>query len=396
MSNLLRCKKCGEAIEISQLMREQIESEIKLKLESDYRNSISELEKDNKSLQDNMKVEIERVKEETTRNLRSSIVEQVRQQYLTLIDQTKVESEESQKENRKLLAQIAEQMKMIRELRDSENYMKIDFEKKLFEEKDRIRLSARKEAEDEMQNKLSMKEKQLADLEIQLRDAQRKVSSGSQQLQGEIKELELEAGLRSTFIYDKFAEVPKGINGADILQTVCNNNGSVCGLIVWESKNTKSWSDQWVQKLKDDTRKVKGHLSIIVTNTLPEEIKTFGLYQGIWVTSVEYAIPLAVALREQIIQLHMANIQMQGRSSKAEIVYEYMISKDFRQRLEVLVEYFRSRRDEIDKERSYFTKKWEKEDRSILKALANTAGIYGDIQGMTDNSLPEIGYFELE
>ena len=273
--------------------------------------------------------------------------------------------------------------------------MKIKYEKALLEEQEKIKQSAKKEAQEELNLEMAEKDKTLADLRKQLQEAQRKAQQGSQQLQGEVQELALQEQLQQTFVYDEISEVPKGINGADVLQTVKTNFGVACGMIVWESKNTKAWSQQWITKLKEDTRTLKADISVLVSAVLPEGVESFGLVDGVWVCDMKSAIPLAFALREKIIAVRNVQEANKGKATKAEVVYNYLISNEFKQRIEVWIEYFKERKEEMEAEKRYYMKKWAKEDKNITKVFQNTAGMYGDLQGLIGNSLPKVQYLEL-
>lgn len=66
----------------------------------------------------------------------------------------------------------------------------------------------------------------------QIEDLKRKADQGSQQLQGEAGEAELEATLRATFPFDDVTPVAQGVRGADIHQVVVDARGSRCGAIL--------------------------------------------------------------------------------------------------------------------------------------------------------------------
>lgn len=338
---------------------------------------------------------MEDAKEKISKEAREEAIIKVRKAYDAKIESTKEDVIEQAKQNKELQEQIKELLKQLRETRGEKDKLEIEYQKKLMAEEGKIKQETRKEVEDELSLKIAQQNKQMADLQKQLKEAERKAQQGSQQLQGEVLELELEEILRKEFMYDIIKEVPKGIKGADVIQTVRTNTGIVCGTIVWESKNTRNWTKGWITKLKEDQRLLKAELAVLVSKVLPETIKTFGVKEGIWVSDFNSAISLAHALRQQLIKVQSINQANKGRSEKADVVYNYLISNEFRQRIEVWVEYFRNRRDELEKERTYYMKKWEKEEKSILKVVENTAGIYGDLQGLIGNALPKIQNLEL-
>lgn len=395
MAATIKCPKCGTEIELDEAIRGELEAKILSETKAKHDEEIVLLKQQQNALLFQKAQELEKIKMEITESARKEADEKVRLEYDTKIKATQQAVEAREKQYQDLQTQLLENTKQLREAKDAESKLQLQYEQKLMEEQGKIKLNAKKEAEDELNLRIAQKDKQLADLQIQLQDAQRKAQQGSQQLQGEVLELALEDQLRTKFIYDEIKEVPKGITGADVVQTVNTTTGVSCGMIVWESKNTRIWSEPWIAKLKTDTRTLKADIAVIVSAVLPEGISSFGLRDGVWVCDRQTAVALACALRDRIIAVRSVQEANKGKETKAEVVFNYLISNDFRQRIEVWIEYFKSRREEIDKERAYFTKKWDKEDQNIIKVFQNTTGMYGDLQGLIGNALPKVEYLEL-
>lgn len=360
--NTIKCTHCGKEVEITEALSHELE---------------------------------EKIEKQVTQKVREEAIKKVQEQYKAKIEATKEESLEVVKQNSKLQEELSEIMKQLREAKNIESKLKIEFEKRLMDEQEKIKDIALKEAKDELNLEILTKNKKLEDAQKQIDELKRKLSQGSQQLQGEVIELQIEEKLKSEFPDDKIEEVPKGIRGADVIQKVYSKSGNFAGTICWEVKNTKTWTEGWVSKLKQDQRSLKAELGVLITNVLPEGIKSFGIKNGIWVTDVANAFSLAYVLRQQLIKVSQAKLANEGKQSNAELVYDYLTSNEFRQRIEVIVEYFGARRDEINKERNYFLKKWEQEEQSIFKAMSGTVGIYGDLQGITGSALPKISNLEL-
>jgi len=395
MATTIKCEQCGNVIEITDAIRKELEAKVLQETQAKHDAEIKALKEKQEQLEEQKQKEIEQVKQEISESAKKDAIEKVRKEYDAKINSTKEESEEREKQNQELQKQVSDLIKQLRESKDTEGKLKIQFEKQLLDEQDKIKQGAKKEAQEELSLQIAQKDKMLEDLKKQLQEAQRKAQQGSQQLQGEVQELALEDQLKQAFIYDEVSEVPKGINGADVIQTVRTNFGTSCGTIVWESKNTKAWSQQWVTKLKEDTRTLKADISVLVSSVLPEGIQSFAQIDGVWVCDMKSAIPLAFALRERIIAVRNIQEANKGKATKAEVVYNYLISNDFKQRIEVWIEYFKSRKEELDTEKRYFMKKWDKEDKNIMKVLHNTAGMYGDLQGLIGTALPKVQYLEL-
>lgn len=290
-----------------------------------------------------------------------------------------------------------EQVKLMdekRKLEDDKEAFEIEKRKQIDEAIKKIREEADKKASEEYKNLILQKDKQLADVVQLNNELKRKAEQGSQQTQGEMAELNLEETLKDAFIYDEIKPVPKGTSGADVIQIVKNTSGKSCGQIIWEVKNTKAWSEGWIQKLKDDQREIKADVAIIISSVLPEGIKAFDIYNGIWVCDINLAIPLARVVRDKLEAITREKGLAVGKNEKMDILYQYLTGVQFKQRIEAIVETFNSMNDDLVKEKQYYTKKWAKTEKQIQKVIDNTVGMYGDLEGMV--SLPKIQSLELE
>ncbi len=241
-----------------------------------------------------------------------------------------------------------------------------------------------------MRLKVAEKEQQIASMQRQIENLQRKAEQGSQQLQGEILELELESTLRTSFPLDSIDPVAKGEFGGDALQRVFSSGAQDCGAILWESKRTKNWADGWLAKLRADQRAAGAEISVLVTKALPKGIETFGFIDGVWVTDFAYAVPLAVALRQSLIELSSVRLKQAGQATKMELVYHYLTGPKFRHRVEAIVEKFSDMRADLDRERKTMTRLWAKREAQIQGVIETTAGMYGDLEGIAGQALPEI------
>jgi hypothetical protein len=282
-----------------------------------------------------------------------------------------------------------------RELDDAKREMDLTIEKKVQESLTAVRDKAKLEAEEGLKLKVAEKEEQIAGMQRQIEELKRKAEQGSQQLQGEVLELELEALIRSTFPLDSIEPVPKGEHGGDVIQRVMGPSGS-CGTILWESKRTKNWSDGWLAKLRDDQRTAKADVALIVSQTLPKDIETFNLIDGVWVTGHRCAIPVAIALRHSLIELATARQTGEGQQSKMELVYQYLTGPRFRHRIHAIVEKFGDMHEDLQRERKSMTKLWAKREEQIRCVIEATAGMYGDLQGIAGKTLQEIEGLDLK
>ncbi|MCX7183698.1 MAG: DUF2130 domain-containing protein [Nitrosospira sp.] len=284
----------------------------------------------------------------------------------------------------------AELMRKQRELDDARRELELTVEKRVQEGLAVTRQQARKEAEDEQRLKVMEKEQTIAAMQKQIEDLKRRAEQGSQQLQGEVQELELENLLRSKFPFDAIEPVPKGEFGGDVLHRVVGAGGQSGGTILWEFKRTKNWSDAWLVKLRDDQRTAKAEIAVIVSQILPKGVETFEMVEGVWVTHPRAALPVAMILRQSLLELALARQSSEGQQTKTEMIYQYLTGPRFRQRVEAIVEAFSTMQEDLDKEKRAIMKQWAKREEQIERVMGATVGMYGDLQGIAGKSLQEI------
>ena len=224
----------------------------------------------------------------------------------------------------------------------------------------------------------------------QVEELRRKSEQGSQQLQGEVQELELEAILRSQFPKDEFEPVAVGRAGGDILQKVIGAGGTVCGTILWESKRTKGWQEGWLSKARENQRNAHASVSVIATTALPKGLTNFDRVEDVWVSGFECVVPLAKALRATLIQTDLAQLVGQDRSGKTDRMYSYVTGQNFKHRVSAIVEAYVKLQEDLDREKRSVTAAWARRVRSHELILLGAAGMYGDLQGILGKTMPQI------
>jgi len=372
LSTRIRCPKCGEDFEIGEAFLKQIKEEVLG-------------EEREKQAQ-----EIEKIKEE----VKKQAEERLGRDYENLIGQLREEAKEERERNKKLLAELEDLTSQVRQLKRREEEKELEMKKRLVEEEEKIREEVRKKTLEEHELKDREKDEKLRAFERQVKELEAKIQQGSQQLQGEVLELELEEVLRREFPSDEIEEVKKGQRGADISQRVFDKKGRFCGLILWESKNAV-WSEDWISKLKDDQRAVKADLAVLVVSQPPEWLNVFQYKDGVWLAVRKMAVPLAWALRFDLVRLTTERLANTGREKKSEILYNYINSQEFRSRVEAVIEGFVELQEEMERERRWFQTKWAREEKQLRKIIDHWQGMYGDLQGVVGKSLPEIGSLRL-
>lgn len=282
-----------------------------------------------------------------------------------------------------------------RELDDAKRELELTVEKRVQEGLSATRDQARKEVEDELKLKVAEKEQTITSMQKQIEELKRKAEQGSQQLQGEVQEIELEALLSARFPTDTIEPVPKGEHGGDVLQRVVGPLGQVCGTILWESKRTKNWSDGWLPKLRDDQRNAKAEVALIVSTVLPKGVVAFDLIDGVWVAEPRFAVPLAIVLRQSLIEIGATRQTQEGQQTKMELVYQYLTGPRFRHRIDAIVEKFTDMQNDLDRERKMMMRLWAKREEQLRGVLDSTAGLYGDLQGIAGRAMQDIAALDV-
>ena len=306
-----------------------------------------------------------------------------------ILKQKDIKLEEAQKAQ-------AELIRKQRELDDAKRELDLTIEKRVQTDLSMERDKAKKEAEEELKLKVMEKDQTITAMQKQIEDLRRRAEQGSQQLQGEVQEMELEALLTAKFPRDTIQPVPKGEFGGDVLQRVIGPLNQVCGTILWECKRTKNWSDGWLPKLREDQRAAKAEIAVIISQTLPKDIETFGFTGEVWVADPKVAIPVGMALRQTLIEVAMTRQASEGQQTKMEMVYGYLTGPRFRQRVQAIVEAFSSMKKDLDMEKKAITRQWAKREEQIDRVMQATVGMYGDLQGIAGKTLQEIEGLEFQ
>ena len=214
-------------------------------------------------------------------------------------------------------------------------------------------------------------------------EMRRKAEQGSMQSQGESQELLLEELLRTTFPFDVISEVGKGVRGADCIQTVRNNLGQECGKIIFESKRTKDFANDWIEKIKADMRSQGAEVAVIVTQALPKDFDRFGEKEGVWICSFAEVKPVVQMLRNGIIKLSTALKSQDNKGDKMHLLYDYLTSREFAEQWQAIREGFMSMRNSIQKERDAMERLWKAREKQLDKVVLSAAHVRGSIEGIS-------------
>jgi hypothetical protein len=303
------------------------------------------------------------------------------------------EKEEKLRKNDEMLLEM---MKQIREKDEREREMRLEMEKRLNDSIKEGYARAQKTLAEQYEMQIKERDKMNDDLRKKIEELQMKATESSVQIRGEIQELELEQLLRELFPMDLIEPIGKGKFGADVAQKVRDQYGRSCGVILWESKHTKTWMQDWLPKLREDLRSYKGNVAVLATQTMPEGMDTFGLKDGIWITNYDCLAGLAMALRHQLIAVAYERSAASGKGEKMEMLYNYLIGHEFKQKIEAIVESFTEMRGDLEKEKNVMERVWKKREMQLARMAVNTSRMYGEMQGLVGSALPTVAGLELE
>jgi len=313
---------------------------------------------------------------------------------LRLLENSNKENEEKLKASRQ---RELEFLKKEQELANKEAELELSIQRRLQEERNKLSKEIRDieeqrvaQKETEYQLRLKELEKQLEDQKKLAEEMKRKAEQGSMQLQGEVQELALEELLRARFPFDEIGPVAKGVRGADCIQTVRNNFGQECGKIIYESKRTQSFSQDWVEKLKADMRSQGAMLAVIVTQAMPKDLDRFGEINGVWVCTFAEVKALSHVLRDGIIRVFNASKSQENRGDKMHLLYDYLTSTEFGEQWKAIREGFLSMKQSIQKERDVMERLWKAREKQLEKVLLNAAHVRGSIEGIAGKDAIDI------
>ncbi len=406
--NTIKCTSCGQEIEISSALQGQIEAQVlaaehkkhELELARVRTEAEAAAKKQLDGEKDILRKEAEADLELAKKRLESELATQQKKgaaEQELLIKSLREDAESAKADGKTLRDQLTELTIALREEKKAKENAELDMQKKLSAEQDKIREEVTKNSDEKYRLKIAEQEKKLLDTQKALEEAQRKAAQGSQQLQGEIMELDLEDALGNAFRDDDIEPVAKGVRGGDIRQVVKSPRGTVCGVILWEIKRTKNWTDSWIPKLKEDLRAEKANIPIIVTEVMPKQIsEDMGVLNGVWICKPALTIILGTLLRKGLLDVGLQKALAENRGTKAEALFNFVTSHEFIQQVESMIETYQDMAGQIAKEKVAFQKIWAQREAQTQSLFLNTANIIGSMQGhIGQASMPKIRGLDL-
>ncbi len=406
MIDKITCPNCGHHFDVEDALSGKIQShyqkEYEKKIEEQnerFRKEKEQLEKEKESFEEKKEKENQLFKEKLEQRLikeaekiRQKTHESFEQQLKTL----QLDNEKKKEENRNLKAQEINLLRRENELKEKAEELELKVEKQILEKQKEIEEKARiKERESFELEKIKLL-KQIEDNKKLAEEMKRKAEQGSMQLQGEVQELALEELLEHSFPFDKVTEVSKGIRGADCIQRVFNSLQQECGSIVYESKRTKHFANDWIDKLKQDQIQCKADLAVIVTETFPKDMLRFGQKEGIWICSFQEVKSLALILREMLIRIKTVQSSEENKGDKMELLYRYLTGSEFAQNVQRIVENYDNMQNQLLKEKRAMHNIWKEREKQIWVVQENLSSLFGSIKGIAGKDLQASSMMELD
>ena len=415
MATDIKCPKCGNVFDGDSAIAADIEQKLQQQYQEKLNQSLNKVEEDKKKLETEQlqfeekkkreneifaqKLQQEKLKIETELNeqLRKSIASDYENK-LRMMEENNKDNEEKLKEARKKELEFLQKEQL---LKNKEAELEITLQKKLQEERAILSEQIRSQENEKNSLKETSYQLKLKELEMQLNEQKklademkRRAEQGSMQRQGEVQELLLEEILKENFPFDSIEEVGKGVEGADCIQLIRNSSGKECGKIIYESKRTKNWSNNWIDKLKADMRSRNADVAILVTNAFPKDMEKFGERDGIWLCNFNEVGSVAHLLRNGIIKIYEIQKSQENKGDKMQMLYDYLTGVEFRGQIEAIVEGFMAMKQGITKERIQMEKIWKEREKQLEKVLLSTSGMYGSVKGIAGASVGNIPLLE--
>lgn len=380
MNNKIKCPSCGFELAVDEVLEHQAEEKIKKEYE----------DRDNRR-----KVEYRKLLEDEKEKIAKEFELKGKKESEAELKVLREDNDKKNKENFDLKKKEVELLRKEKEMKEREETLRLEIEKEFLNKNDEREREIRRQEVEKNELKNKELEKKLDDQKKLLDVMQRKAEQGSIQMQGEIQELALEDFLKTQFPFDIINEVTKGTKGADALQTVINSLQQNCGKIIYESKRTKKFSDEWVDKLKTDQKTQLAEIAVIVTESMPKDMERFGLKNGVWICTFQEIKSLSFVLREMLIKTQSIRVAQENKGDKMELLYNFLVSTEFRQQVEAIVDGFTQLKSDIDTEKRAMQKIWKEREKQIEKVMCNTIDMYGSIRGIAGNAIGTIQALEL-
>lgn len=405
MKDKIKCPSCGNNFDVEEALSGQLQAQFKAEFEKKvaeqakvFNDKSAKLDKEIEEFKKKKEKENELFNERLEQKIakeKEIIRNQTKENFELQLKALEEENKKRKEENRELKSKELDLLKRENELKEKAEEQEHNLQKQLLEKQGEIEEKGRAKERQAYQLKEKEYQKQLDEQKKLIEEMKRKAEQGSMQLQGEVQELALEELLNLAFPFDNISEVPKGINGADVIQTVINSNQVECGTIVFESKRTKNFDKKWIDKLKQDQVRVKGDIAVIVTQTLPNNFERFDCIDGVWVCHFNEVKSLTKVLRDILLKAKSVMTIQENKGDKMELLYNYLTGNDFIQKVKRIVENYDAMILQLNSEKKATYRMWAEREKQIWVVQENINAMFGDIKGIGGSSIGSSNLLEL-
>lgn len=388
MENEIQCPQCGHSFDVEEALRVKVEARVNQEQKDNFKKAIAEA----------VAAERQRAQTENEKKTQKKLqfLQKENQERLDELQLLQQQANKTLAENKELKKKELEILRKENVMKEREEEFRLNTEKEFLQKQSEIEEKAKARELEKFEMERTQMQKKLNDALKAAEDLKRKAEQGSMQLQGEAQELALEELLHSAYPYDNIDEIKKGAHGADCVQSVLNSLQQKCGVIVYESKRTKNFSNDWISKLKENLLRHKGDIAVLVTEVLPAGMLRFGEKDGVWICGFHEVESLSAALRQILLKAQSVKIAQENQGEKSAALYKYLTGSEFVQIIRTLVENYDAMKTQIEKEKKAMLKLWKEREKQVEKSQEGLISIFGSIKGIAGRELLNGGFLELE
>ncbi|GAB3950086.1 DUF2130 domain-containing protein [Spirosoma harenae] len=396
MSHPITCPQCQHHFDIDAVLSDQFDAK--------YRAQYAQREKDLKFREQTLTMQqsqheviITQKVQARERELKDQLRKQLENEMAARQQVMETELATKSRKISELLRTETDLRRKQRELEEAQAGIETQIERRLATERKILQAQLATEAKQKAQFLIQEKDLLIDQLNKRVQDMQQKINQGSMQVQGEVQEILLEQLLRDTYRLDHIEEIRKGELGADVAQVVRNHFGKLCGTILYESKRTKHFSEEWVNKLRQDMHQRNAFIGVLVTATMPKGVEGIDhrCDDNIFICTMADIKVLSIALRAQLVQVEEVQVIQANQGDKMKLLYNYLTGPEFKNQLVTIREVFGQMRRNLDAEKKRSLTIFSKREKQLDTILHCLAGVVGSINGIAGLTLTEFDDYEV-
>lgn len=397
-TNTTQCPNCGTDINVNELLYNELEKQAQQKYQTQLVKEQEKLQRQQHEIslqQQEIDKTIQTQLQDSLAAEKVKLQKQVEQDQSARIQAMQQELEESTKKVVSLSKAQSEVERLKREKNSLRAEIELATEQKFTEQLATESSKIKQQLSNQVEFKIAEKEQVINQLKQKLSEAQRQAEQGSTQLQGEVQEIAIEEWLTHNYPLDDIEEIKKGVSGADCIQIINTQFRQNCGSIYYESKRTKNFQANWIEKFKSDIQAKGASVGVLITQTMPNDIQSLGQRDGIWICTFEEFKNLSQVLRQSLIHIDQALVTQENKGDKMGMLYDYLTGNEFRMQVEAIVEGFTQLKSDLESEQQAMRSIWKKREKQIERVLLNTNFMYSSVKGIAGNAVQEIALLEL-